>query len=395
MPRKTLANDYALTTEQAMIQASQTTLAVAPVQRKRNTAPAAPAPAAPPAPAPVTTKRKTNTKTKTNTSTTQTTVTTTPVTTTPSTTTVETTKSKITWKTILGVGVIVVLLACAIIIPIYFLVIKKSSDEQAQTPASAPAQAPASAPAQAPAYTPTYKKTDEHISKAILYGPDGLDGRDDKLITEYSLYYKDNKLNDDINKKIKNLVTELTLYSENTNQKFIKKIKIKNCKIILQRSKIDKYGKTEYDDKGKPILELLEHAHYMTDTPNDWKTEKIPFPYYSSAIIYIMSEIILYNGMGNVIVNDKINNKHITEETVISNIQISGFKIKNCIITLYSDTIQIENGMTDTIIDKIGVVFHHSSKDDELNEEDDSKCYSRKSVAGAGYNRIKIVPIKD
>ena len=251
------------------------------------------------------------------------------------------------------------------------------------------------------------------MSKVILYG------LDDKPITDCTLYKNDVKISDvindvriydDINKKIKNFVTKVTLNSPDTNQKYIGKIKIKNCKIILKRNYFKLGDNKSYD-------ETFEYAHYMQDTytydKNDWllvpliNTDfysyygeiKIP-NYYSSADVYIMSEIILYNGTGNVIVNDKINNRDITEEIEISNIPFSGFKIRNCTITLYSDTTRNGNGdafidQIDNIKDETGEVFFHTSKNDNLNEEyDDSKCYLRKSFIGTGYNRIKIVPIR-
>ena len=227
-------------------------------------------------------------------------------------------------------------------------------------------------------YIPTY---DEHMSKVILYG------LNNKLITIYSLYNKYDRIYDDINKKIKNLETELTLYSEDTNQKFIKKIKIKNCKINLKRTYIENGYRHDVSEN---------FYHYMQDKydQNDYFETTFDFPnYYSFGIIYIMSEIILYDN-GGAIVNDIINNKDITEVIEISEIPFNGFKIRNCTITVYFDKKVTENGMTETIKGD-GKVFFHTSKDDDRDEYDDSKCYSRKSFADASYNRIKIVPIKE
>jgi len=353
---------------------------------------------------------------------------------------ITTTKEKKPWKwktkhTIILLCLVVVFLAIGIGVTVHFTKNKDTSEPTSVTIAKTPTTTTApittppttTAPTTTPTtlaytlgptpteipYTPGPTKTDDHMSKVILYGPDGSYGIYDKLITEMSLYKNDVKISDDrfdlriyddINKKIKNLVTKVTLYSENTNQKNIKKIKIKNCKIILNRFQTDLNGKTVYDKDGKPIPEQIERFHYMQDKyeQNDWFEETFSFPnYYFSAIISIMSEVILYNGMGNVIVNKNINNKDITEVIEISDIPFSGFKIRNCTITLYSDTTRIREGdafidQNDKIIDETGEVFYHSSKDDNLDENDDSKCYSRKSFAGAGvgYNRIKIVPIR-
>jgi hypothetical protein len=365
----------------------------------------------------VTTGTKTTTKTTAITNAKTTDTVTTP------TTTIQKEKKPWRWKrkhTIISVCIILLILGIVIGVAVYFTKNKDTSETtivsttvpRSSTPTIATTQTvPTNTQTNTPTYTPS--KTDDHMSKVILYG------LDDKPITDCTLYKNDVKISDvindvriydDINKKIKNFVTKVTLNSPDTNQKYIGKIKIKNCKIILKRNYFKLGDNKSYD-------ETFEYAHYMQDTytydKNDWLLEplknndfysyygeiKIP-NYYSSADVYIMSEIILYNGTGNVIVNDKINNRDITEEIEISNIPFSGFKIRNCTITLYSDTTRNGNGdafidQIDNIKDETGEVFFHTSKDDNLNDEyEDSKCYNRKSFIGAGYNRIKIVPIR-
>lgn len=311
--------------------------------------------------------------------------------------------SSLSTRTRIIIGVVVVIVL-GVLFGVLFGVLKVQ-DQSAQTPTQTPAQTPAQTPVQTPAQTPAPKekvqdqpeekvqdqpvqaqevdKDKSDITRVKLFTLEKLLPESDKsACTPNCVYEREGEfnkkilLNDtyNINNRIKNLVT--TVYANSDKHAIIYGIKIKNCKIILTR-----YLNTE--------IETIERVQYMKDKPDDWLSESfdtITFPYYQTATIYIMSEILLFDSAGQVIKDERIFEKEITKEIEISKIQFNGFKIRNCTITLYKDITEIEDGMATIYIDKIGKVFSHSSPNDVDN-------YNRKSFID-GYNRIKIIPIK-
>jgi hypothetical protein len=190
-------------------------------------------------------------------------------------------------------------------------------------------------------------------------------------LTRVVLYNKDRKIIDDTYNKINYKITELT--TELVNNLEVRIIQIKNCKITLKT--LD----------GKEI----KYIQYMEDKPNGWLEQTLQFDY-QYVTINIMSEIILFDSDGKVIINDKINQKDINETIRIPNISYSSFKIRNCNITLYSSPNYLGDQKT---------YEHDSTLDDIYDHSDDSKSFLKMSLLDTNgkplvYKSIQIVPIK-
>lgn len=206
------------------------------------------------------------------------------------------------------------------------------------------------------------RKLDDN-GKVILYDIDVIKNVGKPENDVYNIIYENNN--------IKELETLVTFNSPYGNKNYIGKIKIKNCKINLKRTYFDKNG-VRYD-ASENFYNYMNDDNW-TEVPfiNDsfisyYGDIKIP-NYYTSAIITIMSEIILFDEKQQLIINSQINNINITQEIVIPNILISGFKIKNCTITLYSVNEVVE--------------YSSSSKKESYLME----------ILPTVYNKIKIVP---
>ena len=206
------------------------------------------------------------------------------------------------------------------------------------------------------------RKLDDN-GKVILYDIDVIKNVGKPENDVYNIIYENNN--------IKELETPVTFNSPYGNKNYIGKIKIKNCKINLKRTYFDKNG--ERHDASENFYNYMNDDNW-TEVPlnNDsfisyYGDIKIP-NYYTSAIITIMSEIILLDEKQKLIINSNINNINITQEIVIPNILISGFKIKNCTITLYSVNEVVE--------------YSSSSKKESYLME----------ILPTVYNKIKIVP---
>jgi hypothetical protein len=206
------------------------------------------------------------------------------------------------------------------------------------------------------------RKLDDN-GKVILYDIDVIKNVGKPENDVYNIIYENNN--------IKELETPVTFNSPNGNKNYIGKIKIKNCKINLKRTYFDKNGKRH--DTSENFYNYMNDENW-TEVPfnNDsfisyYGDIKIP-NYHYSAIITIMSEIILFDEKQQLIINPLINNINITQEIVIPNILISGFKIKNCTITLYSVNEVVE--------------YSSSSKKESYLME----------ILPTVYNKIKIVP---
>jgi competence protein ComGC len=167
-----------------------------------------------------------------------------------------------------------------------------------------------------------------------------------------------NKINYKINTE-KSLITDVTVSSNSG----INSIKISNCKVNLKNAN----GGT------------LEYKHFMVEPDNWFKTNLLEK--YHVAKITIMSEIILYDSDGKII-DSGLNKIDITDinRKDLPDIQFSGFKIRNCKIFLYPEK---------NFIGK-EEIFNHSSKDDNVNEPDDSKCFLYKSFGKTIFKSIKI-----
>ena len=167
-----------------------------------------------------------------------------------------------------------------------------------------------------------------------------------------------NKINYKINTE-KSLITDITVSSNSG----INSIKISNCKVNLKNAKGDS----------------IEYKHFMIEPDNWFKTNLLEK--YHVAKITIMSEIILYDSDGKII-DSGLNKIDITDinRKDLPNIQFSGFKIRNCKIFLYPD--KNFTGKEE--------IFNHSSKNDNVNEPDDSKCFLYKSFGKTIFKSIKI-----
>jgi hypothetical protein len=167
-----------------------------------------------------------------------------------------------------------------------------------------------------------------------------------------------NKINYKINTE-KSLTTDVTVSSNSG----INSIRISNCKVNLKNAKGDS----------------IEYKHFMIEPDNWFKTNLLEK--YHVAKITIMSEIILYDSDGKII-DSGLNKIDITDinRKDLPNIQFSGFKIRNCKIFLYPD--KNFTGKEE--------IFNHSSKNDNVNEPDDSKCFLYKSFGKTIFKSIKI-----
>jgi uncharacterized membrane protein len=173
-----------------------------------------------------------------------------------------------------------------------------------------------------------------------------------------------NKINYKINTE-KSLTTDITV-SSNVSSNGINSIKISNCKVNLKNSN-----------------NTVEYKHFMIE-PDNWFITDLKEKYHVVKIT-IMSEIILYDSDGKII-DSGLNKIDITDinRKDLSDIQFSGFKIRNCKIFLYPEK---------NFIGK-EEIFNHSSKDDNVNEPDDSKCFLYKSFGKTIFKSIKIEPLR-
>lgn len=284
------------------------------------------------------------------------------------------------WPTIILIVILLIIIIAAIVIPVILSKKKeeKVPDQSEQSRRSGqegipsiPTLGPASSQTQAQSEVET-SVDNSNITRVLFFTLEKLVASDDKL----KVYEKEggfnkriliNDINDinNINNKIINLVTEV-----NAKNAIITGIKIKNCKIIL----------TRYPNSQK---ETKEYVQYMKDKPDDWLNIPfdINFPYYQTAVISIMSEILLFDSAGQVIKDERIFEKEITKEIKIS-IPFVSFKIRNCKVTVKRPS-QIEE------------FFEHSSKNDDTNNiRNDSKCYFKKSfLIDTDYNNQKTITI--
>ena len=169
-----------------------------------------------------------------------------------------------------------------------------------------------------------------------------------------------NKINYKINTE-KSLTTDVTV-STNSG---INSIQISNCKVNLKNEK-----------------NTVEYKHFMVE-PDNWFKTNLTEKYHVVKIT-VMSEIILYDSDGKVIENKNISKIDITNRIDLPDIQFSAFKIRNCKIFLYPD--KNYTGKEDT--------FNHSSKNDNVYEPDDSKCFLYKSFGKTIFKSIKIEPFR-
>jgi len=287
------------------------------------------------------------------------------------------------WPTIILIVILLIIITAAIVIPVILLKPKPKSEEKVPDQseqsrrsgqegiASIPTLGPASSQTQAQSEVET-SVDNTNITRVLFFTLEKLVASGDKLKVyekegEFNKRILLNDINDinNINNKIINLVTEV-----NAKNAIITGIKIKNCKIIL----------TRYPNSQK---ETKEYVQYMKDKPDDWLNIPfdINFPYYQTAVISIMSEILLFDSAGQVIKDERIFEKEITKEIKIS-IPFVSFKIRNCKVTVKRPS-QIEE------------FFEHSSKNDDTNNiRNDSKCYFKKSfLIDTDYNNQKTITI--
>jgi hypothetical protein len=288
------------------------------------------------------------------------------------------------WPTIILIVILLIIIIAAIVIPIILLKPKseeKVPDQSEQSRrsgqegiASIPTLGPASSQTQAQSEVET-SVDNSNITRVLFFTLEKLVASGDKL----KLYEKEGKFNKrilinnindiyNINNKIINLVTPV-----NAKEAIITGIKIKNCKIIL----------TRWPNSQK---ETKEYVQYMKDKPDDWLDIPfdINFPYYQTAVISIMSEILLFDINGYVIKDERIFEKDIIKEITFS-IPFTSFKIRNCKV-IVKQPYQIEESFV-----------HRSNEDDTKDIKNDSKCYLKKSFTNTennNYKTIIIIPFK-
>jgi hypothetical protein len=306
------------------------------------------------------------------------------------------------WPTIILIVILLIIIIAAIVIPIILLKPKSEEkvpdqseqsrrlDQQASASGTTTTTtAPTSGTTTGPAYGPTpgsqsevqiletLEKPDKsNITRVLFFTLEKLLPDSDKTAcTPNCVYEKESTLNkrilinniDDIyniNNKIINLVTPV-----NAKEAIITGIKIKNCKIILTR-----WPNSQ--------IETKEYVQYMKDKPDDWLDIPfdINFPYYQTAVISIMSEILLFDINGNVIKDERIFEKDIIKEITFS-IPFTSFKIRNCKVIVKQPN-QIEESFE-----------HRSNEDDTKDIKNDSKCYLKKSFTNTENNNYKTITI--
>jgi hypothetical protein len=299
------------------------------------------------------------------------------------------------WPTIILIVILLIIITAAIVIPIILLKPKSEEKVPDQSEQSRRSGQEASASGTTttttgPAYEPgsSAQSQSQSQSQSEVQTLETLEKSDksnitrvlfftlEKLVTQPRIVNeKESTLNkrilinniDDIyniNNKIINLVTPV-----NAKEAIITGIKIKNCKIILTR-----WPNSQ--------IETKEYVQYMKDKPDDWLDIPfdINFPYYQTAVISIMSEILLFDINGNVIKDERIFEKDIIKEITFS-IPFTSFKIRNCKVIVKQPN-QIEESFE-----------HRSNEDDTKDIKNDSKCYLKKSFTNTENNNYKTITI--